>query len=187
MQLLKTNCLFFRVYGRTNHHIFFGKSTRKTLFWISRFFPSDQHWRHKLFLPTIFPTRYRFKNFIKIKNNYKENEILRNERDQKSVISFVLLCRRRVKIGFQRLRVFVFNCSTFVTPKKDVFDVISLLGDFGIVLLLSVSWLSFSMSLSLSWVTSASLPFTEAISSPSPSLSDEPSTLFSFKVFSLFR
>ena len=44
----------FQVYGRTNH--FCAKSTRKTLFWISRFFSPDQHWRQKLFLPTIFPT-----------------------------------------------------------------------------------------------------------------------------------
>ena len=47
----------FQVYGRTNH--FCAKSTRKTLFWISRFFSPDQHWRHKLFLPTIFPTALR--------------------------------------------------------------------------------------------------------------------------------
>ena len=48
---------FFRVYGRTNH--FCSKLTRKTLFWISRFFSPDQHWRHKLFFPTIFPTALR--------------------------------------------------------------------------------------------------------------------------------
>ena len=47
----------FQVYGRTNH--FCAKSTRKTLFWISRFFSPDQHWRHKLFFPTIFPTALR--------------------------------------------------------------------------------------------------------------------------------
>ena len=47
----------FQVYGRTNH--FCAKSTRKTLFWISRFFSPDQHWRHKLFIPTIFPTTLR--------------------------------------------------------------------------------------------------------------------------------
>ena len=37
--------------------------------------------------------------------------------------------RRGLKIGFQRLGVFVCNCSTIVTPKKALFDVISLLGD----------------------------------------------------------
>ena len=47
----------FQVYGRTNH--FCAKSTRKTLFGISRFFSPDQHWRHKLFFPTIFPTALR--------------------------------------------------------------------------------------------------------------------------------
>ena len=47
----------FQVYGRKNH--FCAKSTRKTLFWISRFFSPDQHWRHKLFFPTIFPTALR--------------------------------------------------------------------------------------------------------------------------------
>ena len=47
----------FQVYGRTNH--FCTNSTRKTLFWISRFFSPDQHWRHKLFFPTIFPTALR--------------------------------------------------------------------------------------------------------------------------------
>ena len=51
----------FQVYGRTNHHNFCAKlkSTRKALFWISRFFSPDQHWRHNLFLPTIFPTALR--------------------------------------------------------------------------------------------------------------------------------
>ena len=47
----------FQVYGRTNH--FCAKSTRKTLVWIARFFSPDQHWRHKLFFPTIFPTALR--------------------------------------------------------------------------------------------------------------------------------
>ena len=47
----------FQVYGRTNH--FCAKSTRKTLFWISRFFSPDQHLRHKLFFPTIFPAALR--------------------------------------------------------------------------------------------------------------------------------
>ena len=47
----------FQVYGRTNH--FCAKSTRKTLFWISRFFSPDQHWRHKLFFRTTFPTALR--------------------------------------------------------------------------------------------------------------------------------
>ena len=49
----------FQVYGRTNHHNFCAKSTRKTLFWIPRFFSPDQHRRHKLFLPTIFPITLR--------------------------------------------------------------------------------------------------------------------------------
>ena len=49
----------FQVYGRTSHHNFCAKSTRKTLFWILRFFSPDQHWRHKLFLPTIFPMTLR--------------------------------------------------------------------------------------------------------------------------------
>ena len=48
---------FFQVYGRTNH--FCAKSTLKTLLWISRLFLPDQHWRHKLFFPTIFPTALR--------------------------------------------------------------------------------------------------------------------------------
>ena len=48
----------FQVYGRTNHIC--AKSTRKTLFWISRFFSPDQHWRDKLFFPTIFPTALRW-------------------------------------------------------------------------------------------------------------------------------
>ena len=47
----------FQVCGRTNH--FCTKSARKTLFWISRFFSPDQHWRHKLFFPTIFATALR--------------------------------------------------------------------------------------------------------------------------------
>ena len=47
----------FQFYGCTNH--FWTKSTRKTLFSISRFFSSDQHWRHKLFFPTILPTALR--------------------------------------------------------------------------------------------------------------------------------
>ena len=50
---------FFQVYGRTNHHNFCAKSTRKTLLWIPRFFSPDQHWRHKLFSPTIFPITLR--------------------------------------------------------------------------------------------------------------------------------
>ena len=45
----------FQVYNRTNH--FCAKSTRKTLFWISRFFSPDQHWRHKLFFPDNFSDR----------------------------------------------------------------------------------------------------------------------------------
>ena len=63
-KVITTACNFWRqiacsfhVYGRTNH--FCAKSTRKTLFWISRFFSPDQHWRHKLFSPTIFPTALR--------------------------------------------------------------------------------------------------------------------------------
>ena len=45
----------FQVYGRTNH--FCAKSTRKTLFWISRFFSPDQYWRHKLFFSENFSDR----------------------------------------------------------------------------------------------------------------------------------
>ena len=63
-KVITTACNFWRqiacssqVYGHTNH--FCVKSTRKTLFWISRFFSPDQHWRHKLFLETIFPTALR--------------------------------------------------------------------------------------------------------------------------------
>ena len=53
---------YFQVYGRIililkNH--FCAKSTRKNLFWISRFFSPDQHWCHKLFFPTIFPNALR--------------------------------------------------------------------------------------------------------------------------------
>ena len=139
------------------------------------------------------------------------------------ILFFVALFRRGIKIGFQRLRNFVCNCSTIVTPKKALFDVISLLLDLVITysqillesckkhlghfmmyipytlgfsqcsqrssewkvvdvsgLLLFVSSLSFSVALSLSWVCSSSLPFTEAIYSPSSSLSDELSTLLSF-------
>ena len=67
-RIITTACNFwrpiacsFQVYGRTNHHNFCAKlkSTRKALFWISRFFSPDQHWRHNLFLPTIFPTALR--------------------------------------------------------------------------------------------------------------------------------
>ena len=47
----------FQVYCLTNH--FCSKSTRKTLFWISRFFSPHQHWPHKMFFPTIFPTALR--------------------------------------------------------------------------------------------------------------------------------
>ena len=47
----------------------------------------------------------------------------------KLVLLFVLLFRRWIKIGSQRIGVFVCNCSTIVTPKKALFDVISLLGD----------------------------------------------------------
>ena len=35
----------------------------------------------------------------------------------------------RIEIGFQRLRVFVCNCSTIVTPTKALFHVISPLGN----------------------------------------------------------
>ena len=45
------------------------------------------------------------------------------------MLFFVLLFRRGRDIGFQRLRVFVCNCSTILTPKKALFGVISLLGD----------------------------------------------------------
>ena len=43
------------------------------------------------------------------------------------ILFFVLLFGRKIKIGFQRLRFFVCNCSTIV--KALFFDVISLLGD----------------------------------------------------------
>ena len=39
------------------------------------------------------------------------------------------LCRRGIEIGFQRLRVFVCNCSAIVTPQKALFYVISPLGN----------------------------------------------------------
>ena len=56
------------------------------------------------------------------------------------------------------------------------------------VKILYISWLSFSVSLSLSCVASAWLPFAESISFPSSSLSDKLSTLLSFSaVFLLFR
>ena len=38
----------------------------------------------------------------------------------------------RIEIGFQRLRVFVCNCSTIVTPTKALFHVISPLGNLAI-------------------------------------------------------
>ena len=50
-------------------------------------------------------------------------------RNEKLIIIFALLFRRGIEIGFQRLRVLVCNCSTIMTPKKALFDVISLLGD----------------------------------------------------------
>ena len=50
-KVIATACNFWRqiacssqLYGRTNHHNFCAKSTRKALFWISRFFSPDQHW-----------------------------------------------------------------------------------------------------------------------------------------------
>ena len=45
----------FQAYGRTDH--FGAKSTRKTRFWISRFFSPDQRWRHKLFFSDNFSDR----------------------------------------------------------------------------------------------------------------------------------
>ena len=39
------------------------------------------------------------------------------------------MTERGIEIGFQRLHVFVCNCSAIVTPKKALFDVISLLGN----------------------------------------------------------
>ena len=45
------------------------------------------------------------------------------------IFRFILLLRRGIKIGSQRLGVFVCNYSTIVTPKKALFDVISLFGD----------------------------------------------------------
>ena len=47
----------------------------------------------------------------------------------KTVLILTLPFRRGIKIGFQRLRVFVRNCFTIVTQRKTLFDVISLLGD----------------------------------------------------------
>ena len=47
----------------------------------------------------------------------------------KTVLIFALPFRRGIKIGFQRLRVFVSHCFTIVTQRKTLFDVISLLGD----------------------------------------------------------
>ena len=74
-------------------------------------------------------TRYRFKNFIK--NQWqKESNTQRFERNQNQLILFfLLLFRRGIEIGFQRLRVFVRNCATIVTLKKALFHVIPLLGD----------------------------------------------------------
>ena len=70
--------------------------------------------------------RYGFKIFIE--NQWqKESNTQRFERNEKLILFFVLLFRGG--IGFQRLRFFVCNCSTIVTPKKALFDVISLLGD----------------------------------------------------------
>ena len=62
-----------------------------------------------------------------IKNQLqKESNTQRFERNENQLILFfVLLFRRGIEIGFQRLRVFVRNCSTTVTPKKALFDVIS--------------------------------------------------------------
>ena len=74
-------------------------------------------------------TRYRFKNFIK--NQWqKESNTQRFERNENQLILFfLLLFRRGIEIAFQRLRVFVHNCSTIVTVKKALFHVISLLGN----------------------------------------------------------
>ena len=47
----------FQVYGCTNH--FCAKSTRKTLFWISRFFHLTNIDVTSCFFPTIFPTALR--------------------------------------------------------------------------------------------------------------------------------
>ena len=59
----------------------------------------------------------------------KETNTPRFERNEKLILIFVLLVRRGIKIGSQRLRIFVCNCSTIVTPKKALFDVTSLFGD----------------------------------------------------------
>ena len=48
----------FQVYGCTNHHNFCTKSTRKNTVLNFPLFSPDQHWRHKLFLPTIFRLLY---------------------------------------------------------------------------------------------------------------------------------
>ena len=49
----------FQVYGHTNHHNFCAKSTRKTLFWISRVFHLTNIDVTICFLPKIFPTALR--------------------------------------------------------------------------------------------------------------------------------
>ena len=61
-KVITTACKFwrqiacsFQVYGRTDH--LGAKSTRKTRFWISRFFSPDQRWRHKLFFSDNFSDR----------------------------------------------------------------------------------------------------------------------------------
>ena len=59
----------------------------------------------------------------------KETKTPRFERNEKLILIFVLLFRRGIKISSQRLRIFVCNCSTIVTPKKALCDVTSLLGD----------------------------------------------------------
>ena len=50
-----------------------------------------------------------------------------------NLLFFVLLFRSGIEIGFQRLRVFVCNCSTIVTPTKTLFHVISPLGNVVVV------------------------------------------------------
>ena len=48
----------FQVYGRTNHHNFCAKSTRKTLFWISHFFHLTNIEATSCFCPQFFRPLY---------------------------------------------------------------------------------------------------------------------------------
>ena len=62
------------------------------------------------------------------------------------IFIFVLLFRRRIEIGFQRLHVFVCNCSAIVTPKKALFHVRASSETQGqLVGSLKCSWLKFTV------------------------------------------